>query len=163
MIDIVSRLERLKDDRGSMAALRGVLRSPGVMSRHRLIAYTPLNRMGIGLGDIQAAVVSALYATHPENCTSGNFGYTCKQILLERDGTPTENTPTPVERRFMILVSSDGWDLYRRIHSMVTMAKSLGIKINYQELYKDLHWWNDRAKMEWSSSFWSFTKVEDES
>jgi len=38
---------------------------------------------------------------------------------------------------------------------MVVMAKSQGVPVNYEQLEKDLTYWNDRTKTEWARAFWT--------
>jgi len=101
--------------------------------------------------------IAALYATHPEEATSGNLGTTCKTIEIKRDGgAKGEEKLTATERRFQHLLAAEaGEELFARVSRMVLMAKSQGVPVNYEQLLVDLSYWNERTRREWAREFWS--------
>lgn len=150
---LLERLRKCKDNRGMMANLRCVLVDS---KKHR--AWPVLNRLGVSIDDDVLAYVAGLYATHPEETSSGNFGSTCKSIEHQRgDQRHDDNKLTPTERRFQHLLTADGKsELFNRVLRMLLMAKSQGVPVNYEKLATDLKFWfqGERSKTEWASSFW---------
>jgi CRISPR system Cascade subunit CasB len=147
---LIERLRKNKDNRGLMATLRCVLVAK---KKHR--AWPVLNRLGLAITDDDSAFVAGLYATHPEEITSGNFGTTCRKIELCRgEKRSDDNKLTPTERRFQHLLAAEKRELHSRVLRMVLMAKSQEVKINYEQLEIDLKFWSDRTKSEWGMAFW---------
>jgi len=149
---LLERLRKYKDDRGMMANLRCILVDN---KKHR--AWPILNRLGVAIDNDDLAYVAGLFATHPEEMTSGNFGATCKTIEVRRgDKRSDDNKLTPTERRFQHLLSAEkGDELKSRVLRMVLMAKSQGVPVNYEKLETDLKFWSDRTKNEWATAFWT--------
>ncbi len=156
---LFDRLRKYKDDRGMMANLRCILVDN---KKHR--AWPALNRLGVKIDDNILAYVAGLYATHPEEAATGNFGATCKRIELKRDGKGSDdNKLTPTERRFQHLLTAErGKELNERVLRMVLMAKSQGVSVNYEKLVTDLKFWSDRTKTEWAAVFWTQSEVSTE-
>jgi CRISPR system Cascade subunit CasB len=149
---LIERLQKHKDNRGMMANLRCVLVDN---KKHR--AWPALNRLGVKINDDDSAFVSGLFATHPDETSTGNFGATCKVIEQRRgEKQSDDNKLTPTERRFQHMLSAEkGNELNNRVRHMVLMAKSQGVPINYAKLETDLKYWNDRTKTEWATAFWT--------
>lgn len=152
MSAFLERLRRHVDDRGMMANLRCVLVDN---KKHR--AWPVLNRIGVNVTNDVDAFVAGLFATHPEETQSGNFGATCKVIEISRgDRRSDDNKLTPTERRFQHLLSAEkGDELYKRLTRLVLMAKSQGVPVNYEQLATDVRFWTDRTKTEWAAAFWT--------
>ena len=148
---LLERLDKYKDDREMMANLRCILVDN---KKHR--AWPALNRLGVAINDDVSAYVAGLFATHPEETSTGNFGVTCKAIEQKRgDKRSDDNKLTPTERRFQHLLTAEKGELYGRVLRMVLLAKSQGISVNYAKLVTDLKFWSDRTKTEWASAFWT--------
>lgn len=149
---LLERLRRHKDDRGMMANLRCVLVDS---KKHR--AWPALNRLGVEISNDVSAYVAGLFATHPEEAPSGNFGSTCSTIEQRRgDKRSDDNKLTPTERRFQHLLTAErGAELHGRVLRMVLLAKSQGVPVNYEQLETDLKFWSDRTKTEWAAAFWT--------
>jgi CRISPR system Cascade subunit CasB len=152
---LLERLRMYKKDRGMMANLRCALVES---KKHR--AWPVLHRLGMAVTNDVAAVVAALYATHPEETSNGNFGATCKLIQMHRnEKSNDDNKLTPTERRFLHLLAAEpGDELYGRVTRMVLMAKSQDVPVNYEQLETDLKrwkYWNEQTKTEWAASFWT--------
>lgn len=149
---LLERLRKHKDDRGMMANLRCILVEN---KKHR--AWPALNRLGVEINNDISAYVVGLFATHPEETSTGNFGDTCKAIEQRRgDKRGDDNKLTPTERRFQHLLSAErGTELNDRVLRMLLMAKSQGVPINYAKLETDLKFWSDRTKTEWAAAFWT--------
>jgi CRISPR system Cascade subunit CasB len=152
MSTFLERLRRHADDRGMMASLRCVLVDS---KKHR--AWPVLNRIGVGVTNDVDALVAGLFATHPEETQAGNFGATCKAIeTLRREERSDNNKLTPTERRFQHLLAAEkGEELHQRVTRLVLMAKSQGVRVNFEQLATDLRRWNDRTKTEWAAAFWT--------
>ncbi len=158
MSNLLEQLRRIKDNRGIMADLRCAL-----VDGKKQRAWPALNRIHVRIEDKVRTVVAGLYATHPEEIAQGNFGTTCKQLEVKRDGgLKSDDKLTPTERRFQHLLAAEaGEELYTRVTRMVLMAKAQGVPVNYQQLEIDLGYWNDRTRREWASSFWNaYTQSE---
>ena len=151
---LLERLRKYKDDRGMMANLRCVLVNN---KKHR--AWPALNRLGVEITNVVSSQVTGLYATHPDETNSGNFGATCRSIEQKRgEKRSDDNKLTPTERRFQHLLSAEGGtELNDRVLRMVLMAKAQGVPVNYAKLENDLKFWNvsDRTKTEWATAFWT--------
>jgi CRISPR system Cascade subunit CasB len=152
MNKFLERLRRHADHRGMMASLRCMLVDS---KKHR--AWPVLNRIGVGVANDVDALVAGLFATHPEETQSGNFGATCKAIeTLRREDRSDNNKLTPTERRFQHLLAAEkGEELHQRVTRLVLMAKSQGVRVNFEQLTTDLRHWNDRTKTEWAAAFWT--------
>lgn len=149
---LLERLRKYKDDRGMMANLRCILVDN---KKHR--AWPALNRLGVAIDNDVSAYVAGLFATHPEEMTTGNFGATCKAIEVRRgDKRSDDNKLTATERRFQHLLTAEkGDELQGRVLRMLLMAKSQGVPVNYEKLETDLKFWSDRTKNEWATTFWT--------
>jgi CRISPR system Cascade subunit CasB len=148
---LLERLRKYKDDREMMANLRCILVDN---KKHR--AWPALYRLGVAINDDVSAYVAGLFATHPEETSTGNFGVTCKAIEQKRgDKRSDDNKLTPTERRFQHLITAEKDELYGRVLRMVLLAKSQDVSVNYAKLVTDLKFWSDRTKTEWASAFWT--------
>ncbi len=159
---LLERLRNFKDDRGMMANLRCVHVDS---KKHR--AWPALNRLGVAINDSVSAYVAGLFATHPEETSTGNFGATCKAIEQRRgDKRGDDNKLTPTERRFQHLLTAETEaELYARVLRMVLMAKSQGVPVNYEKMESDMRVWSrsDRTKTDWAAAFWTQeTSAEEE-
>lgn len=151
MSRFLERLRKYKDDRGMMANLRCIHVDS---KKHR--AWPALSRLGVPIDDGVSAYVAGLFATHPEETSTGNFGATCKAIEQSRgDKRGDDNKLTPIERRFQHLLTAEKAELNDRVLRMVLMARSQGIPVNYAQLEIDLRFWGDRIKIKWANAFWA--------
>jgi len=152
MSELIERLRRMKEDRGLMADLRCYLVAG---KRHR--AWPALHRLNVAIDNENKSMVAALYATHAEDTAQGNLGATCRLIEKKRDGGASgDDKLSPTERRFQHLLAAEaGQELFDRVTRIVLMAKAQGIPVNYGQLEKDLHFWNERTRREWASAFWT--------
>jgi len=154
----VTGLRRIKDNRGKVAALRRAI-SPGL----RIDAWPVIADLG---GDIERpvyAAVAALYATHPEENDSANFGATCRQIAMKdsSDG----KLPESYERRFRrLLAAGSSEQLAELLRAWIRLASSKGAGVNYQRLFEDLWRWDwnaDDIRVRWASEFWPARRIEE--
>jgi len=151
MSRMFDELRKHRDDRGLMANLRcGLVDS----KQHR--AWPSLNRLGIRIEDDLPAFVAGLYALHPEETSTGNFGHTCKLIEQRRkDKRGDDNRLTPTERRFQHLLAAERHEVRDRVLRMVKLAKAQNVPVNYERLLQDLGFWNDRTRTEWAAAYWN--------
>ncbi|MCI0541714.1 MAG: type I-E CRISPR-associated protein Cse2/CasB [Verrucomicrobiales bacterium] len=154
----VAGLRRVREDRGKMAALRRSL-----SSRNQMDAWPVIADLG---GDIERplyAAIAALYATHPEEIDTANFGATCRQIALKdsSDG----KLPESYERRFRRLIACDtAQQLGDHLRAWIRLASSKGAGVNYERLFTDLWNWDRYAndiRVRWASEFWPARRVEE--
>lgn len=151
MSRMFDELRKYRDDRGLMANLRCSLVDS---KQHR--AWPSLNRLGIRIEDDLAAFVAGLYALHPEETDTGNFGHTCKLIEQRRkDKRGDDNKLTPTERRFQHLLAAERHEVCDRVLRMVKLAKAQNVSVNYERLLQDLGYWNDRTRTEWAAAYWN--------
>ena len=149
---LIERLRKCKDDRGIMANLRCILVDN---KKHR--AWPALHRLGVPITDDVSSFIAGLFATHPEDAITGNFGTTCKAIQQKRDDAKGDDSKlTQTERRFQhLLAAEQGEELCARILRMVLMAKAEGVPVNYARLETDLKKKDDWRKTEWAAAFWT--------
>jgi len=154
---LIERLKERKKDRGLMANLRCFL-----VENKKNRAWPAMSRLGIDINDEVSGVIAGLFATHPENVQSGNFGDTCKRIESRRGDIRGEDMKlTPTEKRFQYLLAAEkGDELHQRVTRLVLMAKSHDIPINYDQLLTDLRWWDDSKKTQWASHFWTTSEAQ---
>jgi CRISPR system Cascade subunit CasB len=153
MSTFLERLRQRSDDRGLMASLRCALVDA---KKHR--AWPALNRIGVSVTNDIDALVAGLYATHPEEAGTGNFGNTCKAIEISHGESRGDSDKlTPTERRFQHLLAAEwGDELFQRVTRMVLMAKrSQGVRVNFEQLAVDLRRWGDRTRTEWAAAYWA--------
>jgi CRISPR system Cascade subunit CasB len=155
MSRLLEQLRGHNKDRGMMADLRCALVES---KKHR--AWPVLHRLGVAVTNRVAAIVGALYATHPEETREGNFGATCRAVQSRRGDKHSDDSKlTPTERRFLHLLAAEkGDELHELVTRMLLMAKSQGVPVNYKQLETDLKFWkdrNDRTRTDWAASFWT--------
>lgn len=151
----LERLRQRVNDRGLMASLRCALVDS---KKHR--AWPALNRIGVSITNETDSLVAGLFATHPEETNIGNFGTTCKAIEAAHGESPGNNDKlTPTERRFQHLLAAEwGDELFQRIIRMIFMAKSQGVRVNYEQLSTDLRQfrqWGDQIRTRWAAAYWA--------
>jgi CRISPR system Cascade subunit CasB len=162
MNDLMEFLRQRKDDRGVMATLRRGL-IPGQSQR-----TWPLLARYNGIGDDYkervVQIISGLYAMHPIECATDNFGASCRALMSDEEikkiATGEEG---PLSRRFHHLLAADGNEILNRVIRFVMRMKSYQekvIPINYKKLREDLLSWQvqykkDRIRTEWAKEFWA--------
>lgn len=151
-------LRRAQADRGKMAALRRAL-SP----RNQMDAWPVLASLG---GDFERPVfgiIGALYAMHPTEDDSPNFGATCRAIAL-KDSSDGQ-LPESFERRFRRLLVCDRADeLGDHLRAWIRLAESKGASVNYRQLFTDLWYWEysaDKTRIRWAAEFWPARRLEE--
>lgn len=148
----VSKLLATQADRGKMAQLRRGLTDSGKPQ-----AWMALASLG-GIIDSPAYLATGgLFAMHPTNTEAGSIGFTCHCITKQRRVKPEQFAP-----RFNRLVScATDEELAQHLTSLVTMAKSCGVPINYRQMFCDLwnwRWYRDEISVRWAKEYWSHTR-----
>jgi CRISPR system Cascade subunit CasB len=144
---------REKQDRGALASLRRGLSPATVMD-----AWPVVSRLGGDIGQPGESVfvdIAALFATHPVESSSRNFGDTCRAIAREGNSDKLIDSH---ERRFRRLLASDSpADLSGQLRTWVRLASGKGAGVNYESLFADLwnwRWYADDIRVQWARSFW---------
>ena len=148
-------LEKRKQDRGVMADLRCAL-----IPAKRFRAYPYLARFG-GIDSPNARVIqtiAGLYAHHPVTASTGNIGLLCSRMCSKEE----DRTTGAMAKRFQYLLAASREEICERIIRIILRAKAERLAVNYQQLYTDLLYWNDRVKTRWAAAFWGPAKEVDD-
>jgi CRISPR system Cascade subunit CasB len=156
----VQYLEKLRDDRGALAALRrGLASPPGAepqMYRY-IVPWLPADPPPW----VENAyyLVAALYASHPLPGGSGNLGSSYAQARAR------EGDATAIERRFTALLAAHPDDLPFFLRQSVSYLRSKEVPIEWSQLLRDVSNWGhpeygERVRKEWARRFWGRRKEE---
>jgi CRISPR system Cascade subunit CasB len=140
-------------DRGTLAELR---RGLGKDASRALIRAGWLFRDVPGWGLDGAAVVAALFASHPEHAAGIRFGRAFRRYC---DDAGSESAG----KRFVALLDSDNDDLPDRLRHAVTLLKAKGIAPDWGLLLNDVLRWDSphrTAQRQWSRDFWAERAAE---
>jgi CRISPR system Cascade subunit CasB len=143
---LLAYLRQLKNDGGAMANLRCAL-NPAKIPR----AWPLLARVG-GIGNPSIETVAGLFAYHPDETQTGNFGTTCRRLAAENNS---------FDGRFRRLLACDREEICDRLRPVILAAKAKGIPINYEELYANLCYWGDNVKARWAREYWGVPEGEE--
>jgi CRISPR type I-E-associated protein CasB/Cse2 len=138
----VELLERLREDRGAMAALR----SSWIPARERR-AWPLLARIG-AFGDRTKERIAGLYALHPahtDDREKGNMGVVCAQLASEHKS---------FDLRFRRLLACDRNELPAHLRRVVMAAAAANLPVNYEELYRDVQVWSDWVRRRWATDYY---------
>lgn len=105
-------------------------------------------------------LVSALYALHPLDTDTGNFGDHLRRAAQMRSDSDA------AERRFSALLSARLEDLHAPLRQAVMMIRQIEppIPINWAALFADLLRWehpNKLSQREWANHFWGYERPEE--
>jgi CRISPR system Cascade subunit CasB len=155
----LSALQRIKDDRGKMAALRR-----GLSEGTQRTAWPVLASLGMDIENIPALTVAGLFATHPVVSNARSLGQTCRFIAT--DSGHSSDIPDSFDKRFRRILACDTVDeVTGQLSAWIRLAKSKGVGVNYADLYNDLYWWSkdaDRKRVRWARDFWSPRRDDSE-
>ena len=156
-------LDRHRDDRGLMAALRCA-----IVPAKRHQAWPLLARFGGLHPDEHRAravqMIAGYYALHPPSSDASakakDLGDLCRHLLGDEERAKLESAEGvgPISRRFQHLLAADGEEVFDRVLRFVLRAKAEGIAIDYVRLYNDLWQWQyyaDSVRVRWARSFWA--------
>jgi CRISPR type I-E-associated protein CasB/Cse2 len=148
----LKQLKRLIDDtegrnnRGNRAALRRYW-SPTTRPQ----AFPMLGQLG-ALTDDRKAILTALYAEHPEHQEGQYLGKAALKLGDRKDGNH------PYDHHFRRLLACDSLDdLAQQLHRLVKRLQREGIALDYAELHKNLNFWanySESVKVRWAADFW---------
>jgi|GEM_PF-470650 len=102
------------------------------------------------------ATVAGCFALHPENTSEGNLGTTLRRIAIQR-GSSEDALKVYKSRLFRLIGCSTALELCSHLRSVVQLARSAAIPINYHQLLKDLLHWDRKARrirLRWAAEFW---------
>jgi CRISPR type I-E-associated protein CasB/Cse2 len=142
-----------------MAALRRATNPRQKAGSWPVIAF-----LGGDIGRLEYTIIAGLYATHPEESTSKNFGATCRQIALKDSGN--SELPESSERRFRRLIACDSADeLGDHLRTWIRLASSKSVGVNYERLFADLCNWSgfaDKIRVQWATQFWPARSIQEQ-
>ena len=143
---LIHRLQKLKEDRGSMSNLR---RYWSETTRH--YATMELGRIGI-LNSASDSITAALYAIHPKHQKGEGLGNSLRKMVRNTD---QENAFEPHFRRLLVCQTLDEcqWQLYR----MFKRLEKVEIGVDFEKLMWDLRKFDndtDEIKQRWAGNYW---------
>lgn len=105
-------------------------------------------------------LVASLFALYPDGAPRGrSIGETFRKVYVKSGRSES------IEGRFKALLASNIEDVGRKLRSIVSLAKSKGIAIDYHRLLRDLENWDHPdgfVQMAWARDFWGHqTKNND--
>ena len=159
----VQHLQDMTGDRGKLATLR-----KGLIENQAQATWPLLSRFINFDSPYQAKAlqtVAGLFAHHPKNTSSGNFGSLCHKLLdSEEKQKIAQGESGPISWHFQYALAANGEEIFPRVRRLVLRAKRDEISVNYIQLVKDLLDWQlsykkDRIKLAWGKAFW---KVKSE-
>jgi CRISPR system Cascade subunit CasB len=155
---LVSTLERWhrEQNRGPLAKLR---RGLSETSRHEACFVLGQHFGPAAVDNPVFYTVAACFALHPKSGTTDNFGAAMRAAM----GRDRMNSKDETHARFRRLLACDSREeICRHVPHAVRLAKARdGVAVDYRKLFKDLWWWNDRVKVEWTKAYWSTPKTEE--
>lgn len=150
-----------QDQRGALADLRlGLGQAPGTVPKMYpyVVPYLP-NECSRSTED-SYYLVASLFAYYQ----SGNAGNARKRIDQGNIGDHLRSAifynqldELPVERRFNALLAADPMDLPQYLKQIVSLLKSHDVPIHWEQLFRDLQWWQHESKFvqkQWANSYW---------
>jgi len=143
---LLAHLRQVKNDRGAMADLRCAL-NPARRAR----AWPLLARVG-GVDRPIYETVAGLFAYYPEETRAGNLGTTCRRLAAENQS---------YDARFRRLLSCDREEICERLRPIILAAKAKDVRINYEQLFADLHYWGEKVKARWAREYWEALEGEE--
>jgi CRISPR type I-E-associated protein CasB/Cse2 len=148
--ETIESLERLRDNRGALAALRSVW-----IPARQTQAWPVLARLG-GLENRTKQDVCGLYALHPahtNNRNTGNIGAVCANL---------SNEHSSFDLRFRRLLACDRKELPLHLRRVVMAAATRDIAIDYAELYQDMQFWGDWVRLRWARDYYRHYQPKEE-
>jgi len=144
-----------KDDRAALAALRrGLGKAPGTAPEMYRYIVPLLPEKTYRFQETAFYLIASLFASHPVSIQKGNLG----NHLAQARG---ENNAAALERRFTALLSAHPDDLPNYLRQTISLLKSKEVPVNWDQLLKDLLWWNDQTRKRWATAFWGYPVSSD--
>lgn len=142
--DFISYLQKLVDDNkgGAVAALKRSLQSETtsqIAAYPYVVPFLPKEYRG---NDWAYFLVAGLFATHPKHSFDvPNLGTTCRNL-----GTEDDNPTASWVLRFKAMLDAEQDDVAHHLRSIISMAASNDIAVNYTKLLTDLCNWSKSDK-----------------
>lgn len=162
---IVTWLQSITEDRGTMARLRCLL-NPNLRQR----GWAAVSRIG-GIGHDVRETVAGLFALHPcagnEDKPPKNLGDSCRLLKSTRqmnNGTAPsgkESGESPWDVRFRRILSADRKEMRDLLPHLFLHLKSESIPVDYRQLYIDLRYWGDIVRQKWAIHYWNNQPEQD--
>lgn len=148
----ITYLERLRDDRGALAALRrGLGQPPGTVADMYRYVVPWLSDETPPLRETAYYLIAALFAYHPDAGGTGNMGR-----HFARTCDP-QGDNSAIERRFTALLAAHPDDLDFYLRQAISFLKSKEVPVNWHQLLSDVLAWDhpDRyVQQQWARAFW---------
>ena len=146
----VELLQRIREDRGALAALRSLW-----IPARETQAWPLLGRFG-ALENRTKREIVALYALHPahtENPGDGSMGAVCAKL---------SNKHSTFDSRFRRLLACDRRELPLHLRRIVMAAAAQDVSIDYAELYRDVQFWSGRVRLRWATDYYRRYQPKEE-
>ena len=156
----VTYLERRRDDRGVLAALRrGLGRPPGTVPDMYRYVVPWLPEEAPPWQEDAYYLIAALFAYHPKEGGRGNMG-----SHFARACDP-QGDNTAIERRFTTLLAAHPDDLDDYLRQAVSFLKSKEVPVDWHQLLSDVMGWGHPEQYVqrcWARGFWGRATEETE-
>lgn len=153
--NVVAWLEQRKQNAGIMSDLRRSLRDETHSQAWPYIsAFCNISRSS---EELLNRVFFGLYGMHPEHSDNiGNFGESIKRLAILRGGD------FDLHEKYLKRFTSalDIVEVLERLPFVIKMMKSVGVPVNYVQLYTDLYWWGranddrERVQRNWCKGYY---------
>lgn len=146
----IGMLRKLKNDAGAMATLRrGLAHEPG-----EYVPAFPYVAPFVAeeSNELPFFLTASLFAAHPEESEKGDFGLAFKTMANLAGASDS------IELRFKALLQCRGEELRIHLRSAISMLASKSIPVNYNELFRAIHYWENPEKFiqkQWAKSYWA--------
>lgn len=155
-VPFISHLERKRDDRAMLAALRrGLGQPPGAVPAMfpYVVPWVEQRPQGSWYEEAHY-IIAALFGYSPESTRRGNMG--THFATVQRRFPATSDA---VERRFITLMAAHPEDLGFHLRQAVSLLKAREVPINWHELMYHVIRWDhpDRRAWihrQWANEFW---------
>jgi CRISPR system Cascade subunit CasB len=154
-------LEELRDagDRGALASLRrGLGKPPGTAAEMYPYVVPWIGESASPWEEKICYIIAPLFALHPDVGGVGNMG---EALFKVRQLSNSES----IEKRFVALLRTRAEDLPDHLRHSVSLCKSKGVPIDWNQLFSDLRYWessNRSVQRKWATSFWRNDLAEEE-
>lgn len=156
----LAKIRSRQDDRGLMAELRALL-NPNL----RMRGWRAMAAIG-ELGNKPMETLAGLFAFYPQEFqaeSSFSFGVSCHILAEKRRKQETTDHESPLDVRFRrLLACEQREDVCRLLPEFVRGMKVEGIPVDYDTLYRDVRFWNDRVRERWAIDYWRSKEKEEQ-
>jgi CRISPR system Cascade subunit CasB len=148
----VAYLEGLREDRGTLAALRrGLGQPPGTVADMYRYVVPWIADDAKPWQEASYYQIAALFAYHPEPGGTGNMG---DHFARTRDPSGDD---TAIERRFTSLLAAHPEDVDYYLRQAISFLRSKDVPVHWHQLLSDLRGWGHPERYvqrQWATSFW---------